>query len=207
MNNTGWVKCFYKSGGKTGLNEAENGSEFTTGQFAEKNAKMRGVGYFVDWQRLSSYFCFSGASSFSKRYIPMKKSQCLFFTRTIFLSKNMPFWSKNWPFQRLKSCTKPIRVCSFWATLMLIRWPTDGKPQPFRFYFTNFICKEIGIKILYIFESFPTSARKRCAAAPRPSARLCRLLLKGRKKGRGVAAPSFEAVSDYLKWTNGLSCW
>ena len=80
---------------KTGLNEAENGSEFTTGQFAEKNAKMRGVGYLADWQTLSSYSCSSGGSTFSKRYIPMKKSQCLFFTRTIFLSKNMPFWSKN----------------------------------------------------------------------------------------------------------------
>ncbi len=80
---------------KTGLNEAENGSEFTTGQFAEKNAKMRGVGYLVDWQWLSSFSYFSGASPFSKRYIPMKKSQCFFFTRTIFLSKNMPFWSKN----------------------------------------------------------------------------------------------------------------
>ena len=80
---------------KTGLNEAENGSEFTTGQFAEKNAKMRGVGYLADWQTLSSYSCSSGGSTFSKRYIPMKKSQCLFFTRTIFLSKNMTFWSKN----------------------------------------------------------------------------------------------------------------
>ena len=145
-NNSEWVKYFYKSGGKTGFCEAENGSEFTTGQFAEKNAKMRGVDYLVDWQALSSYFCFSGASSFSKRYIRVKKSQCLFFTGTIFLSKNMPFWSKYWPFQRLKSCTKPMRVCSFSATLMLIRWPTDGKTQSFRFYFTNFICKEIGNK-------------------------------------------------------------
>ena len=42
------VKSFYKSDGKTGLNDAEIGSEFTTGQFAEKNAKMRGVGYLVD---------------------------------------------------------------------------------------------------------------------------------------------------------------
>ena len=42
------VKCFYKSDGKTGLNDAEIGSEFTTGRFAEKNAKMRGVGYFID---------------------------------------------------------------------------------------------------------------------------------------------------------------
>jgi len=49
---------------KTWLNEAENGSEFTTGQFAEKNAKMRGVGYLVDWQWLSSFSYFSGASPF-----------------------------------------------------------------------------------------------------------------------------------------------
>ena len=85
---------------------AEIGSEFTTGQFAEKNAKMRGVGYFVDWQRLSSYFCFSGASSFSKRYIRVKKSQCLFFTRSLFLSKSMPFWVRKRPFWRAKTCTK-----------------------------------------------------------------------------------------------------
>ena len=44
-------------------------------------------------------------------------------------------------------------MCGFSATLMLIRRPTDGKTLPFRFYFTNFICKEIGIKFLYIFES------------------------------------------------------
>ncbi len=49
---------------KTGLNESENGSEFKTGQFAEKNAKMRGVGYLADWQTLSSYSYFSGASPF-----------------------------------------------------------------------------------------------------------------------------------------------
>ena len=35
---------------------------------------------------------------------------------------------------------------------MLIRRPTDGKTVSFRFYFTNFICKEIGIIFLYIFE-------------------------------------------------------
>ena len=56
---------------------------------------MRGVDYLVDWQSFSSYYYFSGASSFSKRYIRVKKSQCLFFTRTIFFSKNMPFWSKK----------------------------------------------------------------------------------------------------------------
>jgi len=44
------VKYFYKTYEKTGFNEAENGSEFTTGRFAEKNAKMRGVGYLADWQ-------------------------------------------------------------------------------------------------------------------------------------------------------------
>ena len=85
------VKNIYKSGKKTGLNDAEIGSEFTTGQFAEKNAKMRGVGYLADWQVLSSYFCFSGASPFSKRYIRVKKSQCLFFMRTIFFCKSKPF--------------------------------------------------------------------------------------------------------------------
>ena len=110
---------------------------------------MRGVGYLADWQALSSYSRSSGASSFSKRYIPMKKSQCLFFTRSLFLSKSKPFWSKKWPFQRLKSCTKPIRVCSFLATFMLVRWTTERKALPSRFYFTNFICKEIGINFLY----------------------------------------------------------
>jgi len=85
------VKKLYKTGRKTVLNEAENGSEFTTGQFAGKNAKMRGVDYLVDWQLLSSFFCLQGASSFSKRYIPMKKSQCLFFTRSLFFSKSKPF--------------------------------------------------------------------------------------------------------------------
>ena len=44
-----------------------------------------------------------------------------FFTRTIFFSKNMLFWSKNWPFQGLKSCTKHMRVCNLNALLMLIR--------------------------------------------------------------------------------------
>ena len=110
---------------------------------------MRGVGYPADWQALSSYSRSSGASSFSKRYIPMKKSQCLFFTRSLFLSKSKPFWSKNWPFQRLKSCTKPIRVCSFLATFMLVLWTTERKKRSSRFYFTNFICKEIGINFLY----------------------------------------------------------
>jgi len=33
---------------------------------------------------------------------------------------------------------------------MLIRRPSDGKTLPFRFYFTNFVCKEIGIKFFYI---------------------------------------------------------
>ena len=42
------VIFLYKIGAKTGLNVAEIGSEFTTGQFAEKNAKMRGVGYLID---------------------------------------------------------------------------------------------------------------------------------------------------------------
>ena len=56
-NYSGCVKNFYKSDEKTGLNDAENGSEFTTGQFAEKNAKMRGVDYLADWQSLSSYLC------------------------------------------------------------------------------------------------------------------------------------------------------
>ncbi len=36
---------------------------------------------------------------------------------------------------------------------MLIRKPTDRKTLSSRFYFTNFICKEIGINFLYIFES------------------------------------------------------
>ena len=48
-NYSGCVKNFYKSDEKTALNVAENGSEFTTGQFAEKNAKMRRVGYLADW--------------------------------------------------------------------------------------------------------------------------------------------------------------
>ena len=103
---------------------------------------MRGVGYLADWQALSSYSHSSGASSFSKRYIPMKKSQCLFFTRSLFLSKSKPFWSKNWPFQRLKSCTKPRQVCSFRATLMLVRWTTERKNRSFRFYFAIFLCKK-----------------------------------------------------------------
>ena len=85
------VKNFYKMGEKTGFNYAENGSEFTTGQFAEKNAKMREVGYLADWQTLRPYSCLPRASSFSKRYIPMKKSQCLFFTRSLFFSKSKPF--------------------------------------------------------------------------------------------------------------------
>ena len=143
-NNSEWVKCFYKSGGKTGFCEAENGSEFTTGRFAEKNAKMRGVDYFADWQSLSPYSSLPEASSFSKRYIPMKKSQCLFFTQSLFFSKSKPFWDKYSPFQRLKSCTKPMRVCNLNALLMLIRWAADCKTLSFRFYFTNFICKEIG---------------------------------------------------------------
>ena len=36
---------------------------------------------------------------------------------------------------------------------MLSWWLEDCKNLSFRFYFTNFICKEIGIKYLYIFES------------------------------------------------------
>ena len=47
-NYSGCVKNFYKSNGKTGFNVAEIGSEFTTGRFAEKNAKMREVAYFID---------------------------------------------------------------------------------------------------------------------------------------------------------------
>ena len=81
----------------------------------------------------------------------MKKSQCLFFTRSIFLSKSKSFWGENWPFQRPKSCTKPMQVCSFWTTLMLGWWPTGYKKRSFRFYFTNFVCKRIGIIFLYNF--------------------------------------------------------
>ena len=61
---SGQIKYFDKICMKTGLNEAENGSEFKTGQFAEKNTKMRGVGYLADRQWLSSFSYFSGASTF-----------------------------------------------------------------------------------------------------------------------------------------------
>jgi len=85
------VIFLYKIVKKTGFNVAENGAKFTKGCFAEKNAKMRGVGYLADWQPLSSYSCLAGAPSFSKRYIRMKKSQCLFFMRSLFLSKSKAF--------------------------------------------------------------------------------------------------------------------
>ena len=85
-------------GEKTGLNDAENGAKLKKEPSAEKNAKMRRVRYLTDWQSLRSTFHLQRTSSRKKRYIRVKKTQCLFFTRSLFFSKSQSFESRNRPF-------------------------------------------------------------------------------------------------------------
>jgi len=61
------------------------------------------------------------ASIFAKKnIIPMKKSQCLFFTRTMFLKMKKAFRSKNEALMTQKSCTIRKNCAAFFIIVTFL---------------------------------------------------------------------------------------
>lgn len=103
------VKIFYKTGEKTRLSEAENGTGMKERTLCWKYAKMRG--FLSCWLLVGWFFLLFAESILNeKRYIRVIKTHCLFFARSIFTSKNMSFREQNRSSCKLKSCTKPMCV-------------------------------------------------------------------------------------------------
>ena len=128
----------------------------------------------------------------------MKKSQCLFFTRSLFFSKSQPFWGQNRPFWRLKSCTMLPYMCNFRTQLMLIRRPTCCRKQSSGFYFTKNFCKKFGIIFLYkLFRFTPSTMESKTL-----SLLGCSLLWKYYKYNSEIEAIEL-AYSDAYKM-NGI---
>ena len=85
--NSGWIKNFYKSDGKTGFCDAENGSEFTTGRFAEKTQKWEGLGISLTGSRLAHFSVCREHPRFQKGISAWKKVNAFF-------SRGASFWAK-----------------------------------------------------------------------------------------------------------------
>ena len=85
-----------------------------------------------------------------KKHISAWKKLNAFFSRgASFLAKVSHSEAKTSPFRGWKAVQ--ILICvRFWASLILICWPTDCKKLSCRFYFAILFCKRFGIIFLYI---------------------------------------------------------